>query len=337
MATVRQIYEAIDAFAPFAHQESWDNSGLQVGSWAAPVKKAVLALDCTPAVLKGATEKGAELIITHHPLLFHAIKTVERESLVGRALWSGISVLSAHTNLDVAAGGVNDALARVLELTEVTPFSATGEAGGFTVTALLPPDGRMRSAQLLEEAGGGGDITLTPVTVPGLGKAERLVGEVSPDELPVLLGVIDRLGPLREPTVCAGRQGAHPVFLGRMGKLPCPFPPVTLAAYVGERLHCAPLRYCDGGQPVERVAVCGGAGSSLWREAMALGAQALVTSEIKHDSYLAAAEAGFTLVDAGHYSTEAVVLPVLRERLEAAFPQVEFMIDEAGGRVVASI
>lgn len=110
MSTVLQIYEAIDRLAPFSLSMDFDNTGILVGDRQKKVGRALLALDCTKEVLRQAKELGAQLIITHHPIIFHPIKRVNEDSLVYHLLRSDIAVISAHTNLDIAQGGVNDLL-----------------------------------------------------------------------------------------------------------------------------------------------------------------------------------------------------------------------------------
>ena len=120
--THRNIYEALEQMAPFSTQLPWDNSGFLIGSQCAPVTSCVVALDVTDEVIAFAKEKGASLIISHHPLIFSPLKTIEEQSLVWQVVSSSLSVISAHTNLDLANGGVNDALADALGLGEVRAF-----------------------------------------------------------------------------------------------------------------------------------------------------------------------------------------------------------------------
>ena len=118
MSTVLQIYEAIDRLAPFSLSMDFDNTGILVGDRQKKVGRALLALDCTKEVLRQAKELGAQLIITHHPIIFHPIKRVNEDSLVYHLLRSDIAVISAHTNLDIAQGGVNDLLAKRIGLSD---------------------------------------------------------------------------------------------------------------------------------------------------------------------------------------------------------------------------
>ena len=121
--TVKQILQLIDAIAPFDTQEEWDNSGLLIGSPDQEVHGILLALDITESVLDEATEKGADLIVTHHPLMFSPRQRLTDQDFEGRLIQRMIrnrwSHIAAHTNLDRAAGGMNDTLAACCGLTDV--------------------------------------------------------------------------------------------------------------------------------------------------------------------------------------------------------------------------
>lgn len=118
---IRDIYALLDEKAPFSTAEDWDNPGLLVGDLAAPVTTVLVALDATPAALAAARQAGAELLLTHHPVIFHPLKSLSPADPSYQAAAAGMAVLSAHTNLDKAAGGVNDTLAARLGLTDVQP------------------------------------------------------------------------------------------------------------------------------------------------------------------------------------------------------------------------
>ena len=119
MSKVLDFYKFIDKIAPFETQESWDNSGFLVGDGDKSVKKVLLALDVTEPVLNEAEQIGAELIISHHPVIFGALKEIHPKNIAFLAAQKGIAIISAHTCLDIADGGVNDCLAAALELKNI--------------------------------------------------------------------------------------------------------------------------------------------------------------------------------------------------------------------------
>ena len=133
------IYGKLNSLAPFATQESWDNSGLLVGDPGAEVKTALVVLDITAEAVREAREIGAELIISHHPVIFHPLRRLTPDGAPYALARRGVAAICAHTNLDKASGGVNDTLAALLGLHEVqtTPdgLCRIGE-----LPAPLPPD-----------------------------------------------------------------------------------------------------------------------------------------------------------------------------------------------------
>lgn len=247
MSTIREIYDIIDSQAPFETAESWDNSGFLVETESTEAKKVLLALDITAKVVLEAVQLGANLIISHHPVMFDPIKRVGANDIVYQLIKHQISAICAHTNLDLARGGVNDALAKRLGLKDIGP--------------LAQPDKTFLS-------------------------------------------------------------------LGRIGELPKPYEPDEFAELVKTSLGCPMLRYTGSTRQIERVAVCGGSGGELLYRAAEIGAHALVTADVKHNLMLEAPELGVMLLDAGHYRTEAVVLPQLMKLLHASLPKVEVAISK---------
>ena len=115
---------------------------------------------------------------------------------------------------------------------------------------------------------------------------------------------------------------------GRVGKLPNPMTMAEFLPYVAGRLHANGLRYVDGGLPVERIAVCGGSGGNMLELAAAKGCDTFVTADVKYNRFLAAKELGINLIDADHFCTENVVIPVLQEKLQRQFPDVTFTVSQ---------
>lgn len=122
--TVQNIFDFLNNKFPTDTACDFDNVGLLVGDPDTEVKNAVVALDCTPSAINTAVNKGAQLIITHHPIIFNPLKQVLAGSAVYEVIKSGISVISMHTNLDVGIGGVNDCLSSALTLNNVAKVSA---------------------------------------------------------------------------------------------------------------------------------------------------------------------------------------------------------------------
>ena len=244
MSTVFDLYSAIDQFAPFSLSMDFDNTGILVGDRHQPVSKVLLALDCTMDVVNYAKEIGAQLIITHHPVIFHPIKRVNEDSVVYHLIRSQIAVISAHTNLDIAEGGVNDVLAQAVGLQNISGLE------------LLDP--------------------------------------------------------------------AAQSYLGRIGTLSNSISASEFAALVKESLHARSVKFADAGNKIQKVALCSGSGADCLESTLAVGADALLTSEVKQHEYLNAAAAGISIFDAGHFDTEDIVIETLKEKLAGIFPDITF-------------
>lgn len=242
MATVAELLDWVDETYPFALAEDYDNCGLLLGSGEQQVSVCAVALDVTADVLSEAIAAGAQLIVTHHPVIFTPVRNVLDSSVVYDCVRASVAVISSHTCLDKAVGGVNDTLCVRIGLQEV----------------------------------------------------------------------------------CTVEDG-----LLRRGVLPEPVEPRAFARLCKERLGSGGVRVVAGNRPVRAVGVCSGAGGSFVEQAAAKGLDALLTGEVKHHEAVAARHAGITLVDAGHFETETVVVPELIRKLSDAFPDIRFFEPEA--------
>ena len=139
---VRDVIKVIEDFAPLSIQEKWDNSGLCIGSPDAEVTSVLIGLDCTPELVDEAVACGADMIVTHHPLIFSGLKKIAPEDQVGaaviKAVSNGISVYAAHTSADKVIAGVSGAMAAKLGLVNVRILDEDGEGTGLGVVGDLP-------------------------------------------------------------------------------------------------------------------------------------------------------------------------------------------------------
>ena len=265
MTTVKQIHKLLDHMAPFDHQMEFDNAGFLVGRWDQTVSKVLVALDITMPVIEEAVKLGAQLILSHHPVIFHPARTLTDRDETGRKLRAlvsaDISAICAHTNLDVVQGGVSDALAKALGVTRTTLLRVSGTYGPYSV-----------------------------------------------------------------------KYG-----LGRLGTLEEPLAPKDFTKLVKERLKCKSLRVVLGDRPVLRLAVAGGACGDLLREAAEWDCDAFVTGDVKYDQFLEAKALGMTLVDAGHFPTENLICPVLREWITDSFPELGVTLSKVHKEVCVSL
>ena len=136
--TVKEIFDFINSIAPFEAQCEWDNSGLVVGDFKAEVKKIGVVLDITCDAVRYAAENGIDLIVSHHPVIFRAVKTFYADNPAFMLANHGISAICAHTSLDIAKGGVNDALAAALGFENASPLTESGETAMVRVAEIAP-------------------------------------------------------------------------------------------------------------------------------------------------------------------------------------------------------
>ena len=152
---VRDVTSVIEEFAPLSIQEGWDNSGLCIGSPEAPVTSVLLGLDCTPELVDEAIACGADMIVTHHPLIFSGLKKITPENAVGeaviKAIKAGISIYAAHTNADKVLEGVSGAMASRLGLVNVKILADEGEGTGLGVVGdLVAPMSALQASEYVK-------------------------------------------------------------------------------------------------------------------------------------------------------------------------------------------
>ncbi len=230
------IINAMEELAPARLTQNWDNTGLLLGDSGQHVSKVLVALDITPEVVEEAVTRSTELIITHHPVIFQPLRNIRKDKPVGQMLFkliqNNISVYSAHTNLDMARGGVNDTLASILKLENV---------------------------QILQPL-----------------ESENTYG-------------FARIGKLSETTELA-------VFAE------------TLKSLLGSK-HVRMVG--DAKKKINSVVVSSGSYNSITNIAREKCADVIVTGDLKYHDARDILDCGLSAVDAGHFSTENIIVPVI--------------------------
>lgn len=168
MIIIQDIYDFIDDFAPFSTQLDFDNAGLQIGHLKNGVTGVTVCLDVTQEAVAYAAQQECELIISHHPLIFHPLRTISSKSTEYLLCRLGISLISAHTNLDAASGGINDQLCDLLGLAEVRPLKAGAEdAVAMMRLGVLPQiTTEQKLAQQVQAVLGSGVVRFTETKKP---------------------------------------------------------------------------------------------------------------------------------------------------------------------------
>jgi dinuclear metal center YbgI/SA1388 family protein len=343
---VRDIQQALDAWAPRKIAWERDNCGLQCGDLDMTVRGILVCLDITEGVVRDALRRRANLIVSHHPLLFHPLTSITPATHVGRALTAllqkNVSALSVHTNLDAAPEGTSIALARTLGVKNPEILDPGHNLQVKLVTFVPAPDAD-RVASALSNAGAGiignyeqcsfrtvgtGTFRGNEASTPAVGQRGTLerVPEVRLEmvvDRHLLAGVVEALlgaHPYEEPAYdLIPLENTHRKFgMGAIGDLPRPLTLGGFLRLVRRALGIKTLRYTGDLQcKVFRIAVCGGSGSSLIERAIAQRADAFVTADISFHRFQDAA-GRIALVDAGHHETEYPVLEVLAGKLRDA-------------------
>ncbi|MCH5190876.1 MAG: Nif3-like dinuclear metal center hexameric protein [Oscillospiraceae bacterium] len=231
MATVKDIYNFIDGFAPFDTAEEWDNAGLLIGDADKKIEKILFALDITSDIIEQAAKQNVDLIITHHPIIFKPLYSVPKDSLVYKLIKNGLSIICAHTNYDIAVGGVNDILCDAVGFVSYTKCS----------------------------------------------------------DVPLNIGILE--------------DG---------------IPADKFASSIKELLG-GTVRYNNGSNILNKIAVCSGSGSDYLTAARDIGCNALLTGDGSHHDFLDADEYGMSLICAGHFETEILAVKPLADRIKNKF------------------
>ncbi len=343
-------------YAP-ALAEDWDNVGLQIGDPAAAVERILVCLDAEELAIKEAERLDAQLVISHHPLIYKPLQRLSPVDEVGRALFRAIrgdiAVFSAHTNLDRAADGLNDWLAARLGLESCQPLEKPQNGDFFKLVVFVPGGHETELMDALFAAGAGqvGEYDRCSFRSQGTGsfrgseRTDPFIGQPGQQEEAVEFRLETIVPVTRLAKVVARMLKAHPyeevaydliplantrtdIGLGRLGRLNDEISLQQFAEQVREQLAVPTVRLVgEPDQLIRKVAVCGGSGASLLSEALRQGADCLVTGDVKfHDAQRARAE-GLALIDAGHFSTERFMVEELSKRLRLQLAERQLPVE----------
>ena len=351
-AKLSYILGIINKIAPPGLAESWDNSGLQLGDPDACINRIMVALDPTPSVIDSALASSCQLLVTHHPLIFKPQKNISTATTQGKlihtAIKGGLAIISIHTSYDIATGGLNDLLAERLGLSGCVPLQTTALQELVKLVVFVPEDHleQVRTALFphIDTQGNyqdcsfvaAGEGTFTPLAGanPFLGQVgslervpeKRLELLINRTNLPRAMKTLLSVHPYEEPAfdIYPLLNEGNRLGLGRIGRLAVPAPLADFAAQLSQQLQAPLLRYVgDPDTLIHKVALCSGSGASLLREAVRAGADCLVTGDIKYHDARDAEDQGITLIDAGHFPTEHIMVAAVTE-------QLRIMLDKAG-------
>lgn len=353
---LKEIINALNDSVPFPLQEDYDNSGLIIGNGADNIHSVLITLDITHEVMDEAARKGCNLIISHHPLIFSGLKSLtgqtETEKLVARAIREGIAVAAMHTNADNHHMGVNKILCNKLGVENhkvLKPLKGTLRK----LATFVPKSHTDGVLNALFEAGAGkiGNYDSCSYRISGTGTfraldhANPFVGKIGelhqePEEK------IELVFPeFLEKKVISALLESHPyeevaydiytlanswnrAGAGMIGELRTPEYADVFLSKVKALLNLGCVRHTgEKNELIKRVAVCGGSGSFLIKDALKAGADIFLTGDIKyHDFFLPSGK--MIIADIGHYESEQYTKELIFTLLREKFPTFALFISE---------
>jgi dinuclear metal center YbgI/SA1388 family protein len=352
---VKEIIDAIEAFAPPMYQESYDNSGLQLGNPSDEVTGVLISLDVTEEIVEDAISRGCNMVVVHHPLLFSGLKRISGrtyiERIVRMAIKNDITIYAAHTNLDNVAAGVNAMFAEKLGLIN-TRILAPKPGILSKLYTYVPAKDADAVRDALFQAGAGhisrysecsfntpgiGSFRGAPGTNPTIGTAGGPRETVEEIKIEVLVAKH------AEANVLRALRASHPyeevayeliplpgqtteIGAGMLGELAAPMSETDMLALIKDRMKTGCIRHTAlSGKQITKVAICGGSGSFLLNDAIRAGADIFVTGDYKYHQFFDA-EGKIIIADIGHYESEQFTSEIFQAILTKKFPNFAFLL-----------
>lgn len=345
---VKDITSYLESLAPRAYQESYDNSGLLTGELSQEITGVLVTLDCTEDVVQEAIDRGMNMIVAHHPIIFKGLKKLTGSNYVERtvikAIRNHIALYAIHTNLDNIQTGVNRKIGEKIGLKNLRILVPKKDTLSKLVTFI--PDQHVEIVlNALHEAGAGqiGHYKNCSFRVEGTGtfmpdeNANPHIGRKNKQES-VKETRIEVIFPTHlEPTITGALKKAHPyeevayyltaltnenqeVGSGMIGELENPQEPIEFLKRLKSNMNLTTLRYTRlPDKKVKKVAICGGSGSFLLPQAIKAGADFFVTADFKYHEFFDA-DGKIAITDIGHYESEVFTKELILELLKEKFP-----------------
>ena len=344
---IKEVLAHLEKRYPLYLQEDFDNCGVQCGDKEQELTGVLVCFDPTMEILEEALTKKANLVVSHHPLLRNGLKKIEPTDRVGRLICKAIEnrmvIYAMHTNIDSAVGGGNDLFAKKLDLREcavLSPkeslyqkivFFAPAENSGSIKDALFAVGcgilGKYENCSY--SVNGRGSFKPLSDAQPHIGQINQLE-EVEEERVEMIfpaaiqrkvLDAFFKIHPYEEPAydIVNVENRSREAGLGRVGKLPFPMEAEAFFDYVKEKMGVSQIRYSgELSKRIERVAICGGGGSSLIQAALCAGADAYVTGDIKyHDFYIP--DNQMIIADIGHFESEHFIREIIYNEITENF------------------
>lgn len=342
-----ELTSYLESIAPIAYQEDYDNSGLIVGNPDQEVNSALISLDCTEAVVDEAIATGSEVIISHHPIVFKGLKKFNHktyvERVVEKAIRNNIAIYAIHTNLDNISTGVNAKICDTIGLKNLSILSPKSNTLKKLVTFVpLAQAEEVRNALFNAGAGNIGNYSETSFNAMGEGSfkanenANPFVGEMGKRHLEQEIRIETIYPAVIEGKLIKALIAAHPyeevaydlfpitnsnaqVGAGMTGEFETAIAQSEFLAVVKKKMNLQVIRHTAFiNKPIKKVAVCGGAGSFLLKQAIAVGAEAFITADFKYHEFFDAEEK-ILIADIGHFESEQFTQQLLFDIISKKF------------------
>ncbi|MFD2515687.1 Nif3-like dinuclear metal center hexameric protein [Pontibacter locisalis] len=356
ITTIQEVTQLLEQLAPLSYQENYDNAGLQTGNAKEEVRGVLVTLDCTEDVVEEAIEKGCNLIVAHHPVIFKGLKSLTGRTYVERtiikAIQHNIAIYASHTNLDSVLNGVNTKIANKLGLQNQKILVSKPQTL-MQLVAFVPIPETEKVLAALHSAGAGniGEYSNCSFQVQGTGrfkpsdKANPTIGESGkPEE--VQEHRIEVVFPAYlQNKIMAALKEAHPyeevahylyslenrnqeVGIGMIGELSEELSKDDFLNYLKYRMQLEGVRYTETDSiGIKKVAVCGGAGSFLIKDALRQGADAFVTGDVKYHEFFDS-EGKILIADIGHYESEVFTKEIFYDTITENFTNFAVYLSE---------
>lgn len=338
---IKELLSDLNQIAPFFLQEEYDNSGVQFVDLEEKIQKILICLDVTEEIILEALEKRCNVILAHHPLLFHPVTRITRQEnpVIYQLLCHKINLIAFHTNFDLAENGLNDYVGQLLGLTRAGSLKAASEKI-FKLAVYVPEQYHHLLQEALFQAGAGkiGNYSETSFSFTGKGSFKPLTGsapflgnvgqreEVSEIKLETIFyeryldGIITALHknhPYEEPAYDVFELTLKPpAGIGFIAKLETAQSLSAFAKNVKNRWKIPYLRVIQANnKKLRTIALCAGSGGSLIKEAFEQKADLFITGDINYHLALQAKEMGLNILDVEHFHSEKFFVPAIKSKL----------------------
>lgn len=343
-----EVTAYLESIAPFSLQEDYDNSGILIGEPVKEIKGILCCLDVTEEIIEEAIDSNCNLVIAHHPFIFSGIKQIREVNWVHRvllkAIKNDIAIMAVHTNLDNVIHGVNGKIGNLLNLGNSQILRRKGNTLlKLSVIVPLTHQEEVKNALFTAGAGSIGNYDECSFSVSGTGSfrpghlANPFLGEKNKRHLEEEVK-IEVVFPVNlESQIIQAMRKSHPyeeiafdilslknsfneIGAGLVGLLEKEYSEGDFLDFLKEKFNLKVLRHTGlSGKKIQKVAVCGGAGFFLLKDAIKTGADAFITSDLKYHDFFEA-DGKILLVDVGHFESEQFTIDLLHDQLLQKFP-----------------